>query len=321
MRNLSSISNEAQTLSSPSFLDEVKSFYKFLPNKDIFIIITMAWMLLFHFLGNSTFGYVDTASLFVWMFNAYNAPASEDGHGNLIPFVVLALFWWKRKSLMQIKIEQWNLAILILVFSLLLHGIGFVAQQPRISIVAMFLGLYGIIGLCWGRAWMAQSFFPYFLFAFSVPIGSLATTITFPLRLLVSEIAVGIAAVLLQLDIIREGTLIFDADRSFQYDVAPACSGLRSLIALFALTTIYGFISFQSMWRRALMMFISLPLAVAGNVLRITIVIVVGDIYGSETGVKIEQNLGFVTFLVAMIGVMVLAHFLSENPVKKDKDA
>ena len=300
----------------PGFLEELRAFFAYLPHKEVFLVLGVCWFALFHFLGNSTFGYVDTSSIFSWMYTAYNAPDSEDGHGNLIPFVVLVLIWLKRDSLMAVELKPWRMAFPLIVLAILLHLVGFVAQQPRISIVALFLGFYGIMGLCWGRKWMLNIFFPYFLVAFCMPIGSLSTVITFPLRLLVTDLAVGFSSGVLQLDIIKEGTLIFDGERSFQYDVAPACSGIRSLITLFALTTIYGFTSYKTYWRRGVMMLASLPLAILGNVLRIVIVIVEGDVYGMEAGLKIEQKLGFLTFLVAIIGIMVMGHFLSEEQPK-----
>jgi len=313
--------NETTVDPKPGFLEEFTAFWRILPNKEVFFVLGVSWVALFHFLGNSTFGYVDTGSIFSWMYTAFNAPDSEDSHGNLIPFVVLALIWWKRDVLVGIELKQWRMAFPLIVAAIILHLIGFVAQQPRISVVALFLGLYGIMGLCWGPKWMLNIFFPYFLLAFCVPIGSLADIITFPLRIFVTQIAVGFSSGVLQLDIIREGTLIFDGDRSFQFDVAPACSGIRSLITLFALTTIYGFVSYKAFWRRGVMMLASVPLAILGNVLRITTVIVVGDVYGMDAGVAIEQKLGFLTFLVAIVGIMVLGHFLNEDrPVAEQND-
>jgi hypothetical protein len=50
-------------------------------------------------------------------------------------------------------------------------------------------------------------------------------------------------------------------------------------------------------------------------------VIVVGDVYGMDAGVAIEQKLGFLTFLVAIVGIMVLGHFLNEDrPVAEQND-
>src|ERR1700745_754455 len=75
-----------------------------LPNKFFFITLLGAWMLLFHLYGNATFGYIaDSASLPYWMWFTYTNPAGngEDGHGVLVPFVVLGLFWWKRKTLLS----------------------------------------------------------------------------------------------------------------------------------------------------------------------------------------------------------------------------
>src|SRR5204862_4065088 len=126
---------------------------------------------------------------------------------------------------------------------LVIHLIGFMVQQTRISIIGFFLGLYGLTGLAWGRHWLQRTFFPFFLFVFCVPLGTMSDSLTFPLRMLVSKISVGIGHVL-GIDVIRDGSQIFNPRGTFQYDVAPACSGIRSLTALLALTPIFGFINF-----------------------------------------------------------------------------
>src|ERR1043165_2990589 len=91
------------------FLGEFRQLWPQLPNKGLFFGLLAAWLALFHFLGNSTFGYVDTSSLFHWMYNDYDSvsPAADDGHGKLIPFVVLGLLWWKRKELLALPKQTW----------------------------------------------------------------------------------------------------------------------------------------------------------------------------------------------------------------------
>ena len=67
------------------------------------------------------------------MINAYNAPLSEDGHGNLIPFAVLALLVWKRKELLDTpSYGAWWAGFLILALGLLLHVVGYVGKQRRV---------------------------------------------------------------------------------------------------------------------------------------------------------------------------------------------
>ena len=82
-----------------------------LPNKGFFFILLVAWLALFQFLGNSTLGYIKTSSLLSWMHATYqpsaDAGATDDSHGRWIPFVVLGLFWWKRKQLMALPLKLW----------------------------------------------------------------------------------------------------------------------------------------------------------------------------------------------------------------------
>lgn len=302
----------------PGFREELLEFWNLIPDKAVFFALFAAWSLLFHFYGNSTFGYVDTSSLFGWMKYSYGV-TPDDEHGALIPLVVLGLIWWKRDQLVQVEKEGawWPLGLVLL--AIVLHWAGFVVQQVRISIVAYFLGLYGWIGMVWGRKFLQAIFFPYFLFAFCVPISTLAEFITFPLRMVVTVCSVAIAQGL-GIDVIRDGSRIFDAENTYQYDVAPACSGIRSLIALLALTTIYGFVTFKRAWKRILMMALAGPLAVIGNVIRITAVIIAGEAFGNEAGVFVHDWFGFVTFLVAVVVVMALGYFLRE-PEENDLSA
>ena len=62
-----------------------------------------------------------------------------------------------------------------------------------------------------------------------------------------------VVAKALGFEVIRNGTQLFAPDGSYGYDVAPACSGIRSLTALTALTLLLGYLSFRALWRRVLM--------------------------------------------------------------------
>ena len=294
----------------PGFKEEFLRVWHLFPDKGVFFALFAAWTLLFQFYGNSTFGYVDTQSMFGWLKYSYGA-TPDDEHGALIPIVVAVLLWWKREELLSSpKNYNWSPIIFVL-FAIALHWVGFVIQQVRFSIVAYFLGLYGWIGMVWGWKFMRAIFFPYFLFAFCIPISTLAEFITFPLRMIVAVSSVGIAQGL-GIDVIRDGSRIFDAENTYQYDVAPACSGIRSLIALLALTTIYGFVTFRKAWKRILMVLIAAPLAVIGNVIRITSVIIAGEAFGKKAGLFVHDWFGFVTFLVAIVVVMLLGYVLRE---------
>lgn len=298
---------------APGFREEFADCWRRLPDKGLFLALAGAWLLLFHFLGNSTFGYVDTPSLFLWLNDAYNSPQSEDGHGNLIPLAVAILFWMKREELLALPKRVWWPGLVVLFFAMLLHSLGYLVQQPRLSVVALFAGLYGLAGMVWGPMWLRASFFPFVLFVFSIPLGSLAESITFPLRMLVTKIAVAASNDALGIQVVRDGSRIFDVKHSFQYDVAPACSGIRSLISLAAVAVIYSFVSFRTWWRRGLIIIAAAPLAVTGNVARLIVVILVADAFGQNAGAAVEQKFGFVTFAVALGGLLLLGWILREK--------
>ena len=74
-----------------------------------FLVLLAGWLALFQFLGNSIMGYINTSSLFSWMYEAYNSPnpAADDATGNFIPFLVLGLFWWRREELLALPLKMW----------------------------------------------------------------------------------------------------------------------------------------------------------------------------------------------------------------------
>lgn len=291
-----------------------------LPNRGFFLSLALVWAALFAWLGISTFHILGSSSLFGWMFNVYSSPMQDEQHGMLIPFVVLILVWWKRRELTAQPLGFWWPGILLVAAGLLLHLAGFVTEQPRASVIGFFTGLYGLMGLAWGPRWLKTIFFPYFLLAFCVPVGELATHLTMPLRILVATIVAGISQLGLAPDVLRQGTQLFDAQNTFHYEVAAACSGIRSVVAMLALTLIYGFVSFKPAWKRLLLVASAIPLAILGNVARLCLTIMVAEMFGQDAGKAVETKFGFVTFAVAIGCVMLLGWWLEKSEVKPSRD-
>jgi exosortase len=309
----------------PDLVDQVNQFlrdspaielWKALPDKWLFCVLAAAWGLVFLFYGSSSLGYRDlrSPSLFYWMYYAYTNPGSEDSHGLLVPIVVLALLLWKHKELMACSKGVWWPALGGLALSGMVHLLGFMMQQQRISMVGLFFGLYSLIALVWGRAFAARCFFPFILFVYCLPVGLLVDRLTFPLRQASTDIAVWIAQAFFGVEVIKDGVRILDPNGAYQYEVAAACSGLRSLIALSMLTTIYGFLSFQAAWKQWLFVGISIPIALAGNVLRLETIVLAAESMGPKAGHLVHEWFGFVTFALALGVVFWLGRLLEENP-------
>jgi exosortase len=296
-----------------------------LPNKGFFLILLAAWLALFQFLGNSTLGYISTPSLLRWMYLVYQPStdpgASDEAHGNIVPFIVLALMWWKRKQLLALELRLWWPALLLVGLALLLHVVGYLGQQPRISIVALFTGIYALMGVAWGRQWLRESIFPFFLFVFCIPLGWSAGAVTFPMRLLVCRVVEVVSAYVFQIDVARVGTALIDPTGQYQYDVAPACSGIRSLFATLAVATIYAFLSYKTWWKRALLIAAGFPLAVLGNVVRMLTIVIAAEIGGPKAGNYVHEGgpsgiLSLLPYIAAFAGLLLLGHWLRTETSK-----
>ena len=306
----------------PGPAEEIAIVWRALPGKGLVVAVTLAWIALFHFLGNATFGYIDTRSLFGWLNYVYNL-SQDDEIGRYMPLIVLGLCWWKRDEILAVPKSPWAGGLALVALALFVHLLGFVVQQTRLSVLAFYLGLYGLLGTLWGRQFLRATFFPWFLLIFCVPLGTMADTITFPLRLLATRITTGFGEYLLGIDLIQNGTQILDARGSYQYEVAAACGGLRSLTATLALASIYACLVLPRPGRRLPMILAAFPLAVAGNVLRLVTIIVTAEAFGQKGGDWVHENaiLSLLPYVPAFLGLGALGAWLRDKPAPHPQPA
>ncbi|HEY1663385.1 MAG TPA: exosortase/archaeosortase family protein [Verrucomicrobiae bacterium] len=299
------------------WLDTVECWHR-LPNKALFFGLLAAWLALFQFYGNSILGYIHSPSLFRILYSAYNDPNADDSHGLLIPFLVVGLYWGKRKELLALPLKIWWPGMLIFMGALLLHIFSFLIQQQLFSIVALFLGIFGLMGLAWGPAWLRHGFFPFWLFIFSFPLGAHGQMITFPLQQLVSWMTEQCAH-LLGVNVIRVGTILYDPSGNYAYEVAAACSGIRSLVAIFLLATVYGFVFFRSPWKRALLMVLAAPFSILGNLLRMLMIILTASMGGRDAGNFVHENFftSLVPYVPAIAGFLLIGRWMEKREQQK----
>lgn len=144
-----------------------------------------------------------------------------------------------------------------------------------------------------------------------MPVGVL-DSVGFHLRLGViatTEIIAGVAGI----ELVRNGTQLFSPDGSYQYDVAAACSGMRSLMAMLALSAIMGYIGPRSWWRRSVVFLLAFPLTFVGNVVRISAIVFAGEWLGQGAGEMVHDWAGFIVFVIVLGGVQWASNTLEES--------
>ncbi|AOS44602.1 Transmembrane exosortase (Exosortase_EpsH) [Lacunisphaera limnophila] len=256
----------------------------------------------FQFFGNASRGYIDTTSLFYWWGYQWANEASEAEHG----WLILALSGWLLvRNLRACDQEQGTsnpgrgwLPAAAMLGGLAVHLLGYALQQTRISIFGLLLFLWGVLALAGGRRWGRAAVFPVAFMVFAIPL-SVLDTVGFQMRLGVIEVAWRLAQ-FIGIDVIRNGTQLMSPEGGYQYDVAAACSGMRSLMALAALSLLLGYLNFRSWPVRLLVGLLCFPFAFVGNVARILAIIVMAEWQGQAAGVKTHDVMGFGVFVIVL---------------------
>ena len=266
----------------------------------------------FQFFGNAVHGYIDTASLFYWWGFQWVNPASEGEHGWLILALSAWLFWRNVREEKREggKAENWKTGS-ALAAGLAVHALGFAAQQTRISIVGFLLCLWGTLRLAGGPRWGRAALLPVGFLLFAIPINVL-DSLGFWLRVWVVNASAAIAH-LAGIGVLRSGTQLVAPDGAYNYDVAAACSGIRSLTALAALTLLSGYLNFRSGWRRALVLALCLPLVYVGNVARIVAIVLGAQWGGPKWGHVAHEVMGYGVFAIVLGGVLGFIHLLQRR--------
>lgn len=285
----------------------------------LLVYFVFLWIfILFNLLGNSSDSAMFGNSVFKWMISRWHDSTLYSGdysHGWLIPLVSLYVIWMRRNEIrLADKYTYWP-AVIIIISALFLHWAGYRAQQPRLS-------LFSFILLCWsvplfltGKHVGKLLVFPCFFLIFCIPM-NFFDSFTFPLRLFATKAAVLISNGL-GMAVERTGTLITSSSGDLQLGVDDPCSGIRSLLAITALTTAYAFFVHRTLHQRIILVLSSIPLAVAGNILRIVSIILVAKIAGTDKALSFYHDysgyLVFVFVVLLMIGISELMLRLNKN--------
>jgi exosortase len=105
------------------------------------------------------------------------------------------------------------------------------------------------------------------------------------------------------IEAVRRGTVVLsNAGGGFQFDVADACSGLRSLTVMTALAAPYAYLTLTGFWRRMFLFCMSVPLAMLANALRIFSLGAVAEWLGMDLAMMLYHDLsGYLVFFLSLL--------------------
>ncbi|WP_447968746.1 exosortase A [Nitrospira sp. M1] len=238
----------------------------------------------------------------------YNDP--DYSHGFLVPFLSIFFVWERWDDIKQTNIQPSWWGIGLLGFGLMMLVIGLVGAElytQRCSLIAVLSGLVLLV-FGWNMMWIVS--LPLAFLIFMVPLPAIVVnTIAFPLQLFAAKTAT-FCLFSLGIPVLREGNLIALAGTTLE--VAEACSGLRSLLSLLALGTVYGYFSQTVIWKRWVLVFLSIPIAIIANAVRVSGTGILAHYWGVEAAEGFYHTFeGWIVFIAAFVMLLICGSLLS----------
>jgi exosortase A len=231
-------------------------------------------------------------------------------HGFFIPFISLYFVWERKNSLCETPLTPSFPGVGVLFVGLLLLMAGNLAAEMFVMRFSFLVVLSGIVIFLLGWTFFKKLLFPIGFLVFMIPIPSiLLQKITFPMQLFASNVA-AFSLQQIGIPVLREGNIIHLAHTTLE--VAEACSGIRSLISLLALGTVFAYFTKKVLWERLIIVMSCFPIAIFVNALRVSATGVLANYYGIGAAQGFFHGFsGYILFLIALIMLMAAGYLLS----------
>ncbi|WP_240754630.1 exosortase B [Parasulfuritortus cantonensis] len=239
--------------------------------------------------------------------------ADEQAHGPLILLVSLYLAWQQRAAFAADSdvpspaaaghtrpVLGWG----VLLFGLLAYALGRSQEILLFEVGSQIPVLFGVLLITLGGPAVRRLWFPVLFLAFMVPLpGFVVDGLTGPLKQFVSAAASNILHGV-GYPVARSGVILTIG--AYQLLVADACSGLHSIFSLSALGLLYmHLMRHTGVLRNALLLASIVPIAVAANVVRVILLILITYHFGDAAGQGFAHDFtGMVLFMVGLLAMM-----------------
>ncbi len=224
-------------------------------------------------------------------------------HGFLVPLFSLYILWIQRGTLKQLPRSGSLIGLPIIVAGIVALVIGDLGSENFLMRTSLIVIIAGLILFHLGRAVFRAVLFPLAFLFFMVPLpGVIFYSVTFPLQRLAAEQAAWTLDVL-GIPVLLDGNIIHLSQMSL--GVTEACSGIRSLISLFAGTVAWAYLLLPGGWPTVLFVAATIPITIFANAFRVVLTGLIGQYVGVEyaTGV-FHEFAGWVIYIFAFLGLL-----------------
>ena len=188
-------------------------------------------------------------------------------HGFLIPLISLFFVWQQKGKIDNTEKTPDRFGYIPLVFGVLLYIVGTAGDELFSRGVSLIFVISGMILVLQGRKVFRLVSFSLLYLILMIPLPYFVyNEIAVPLKMLAAKISTDMLQ-LFSYPILREGNILHLPNLTLE--VADACSGIRSLISIIALSLAIAWMFHRAKWKRLSLLLISIPIAVSVNIVRV----------------------------------------------------
>ncbi len=285
------------------------------------LIAGIAGTFLFFYGYLHLYGNFREQSVLHWIWAVCGKKELDYYHGRFIPLVMAVLIWHARGKIAAAprSTDRWGLAFLV--FGIICYLVAARTVQARVAAGSIPFIAYGIIAYVWGRQVARHFIVPLALVFFAIPLPGLAQA-TNGLQLIATKTAYHLSTIL-GCNIEAIGNTINSTTGKWDgFNIAEGCSGIRSLFALLLIALVYGHLTQKTLWKKAFIFALALPIAIVANSLRIATIIIIAEYVNADFAASTYHNWsGFVFFLCMGLGGLMLAGRILDKGLKALKPA
>jgi exosortase len=229
-------------------------------------------------------------------------------HGVLLVAAAAVVVVRKLPMLRQQPVQPDGAGLMLAAAGLLLFILGSLGAEVFVVRLSMPFVALGCVAALWGRRQARTLLSAFGLLLLAIPLPNVVvTSLTMPMQLLASRMAETLLATG-GVNVVRDGNLL-RLDNAM-LDVAEACSGLRSVISMTAVGAICAALFRMTPGRGALLMAMSVPIAIAGNGARIAATGYLTEWFGEGAARGVPHDvMGYVAFAVMFAAIVAVVRF------------
>jgi exosortase len=221
-------------------------------------------------------------------------------HGFLVPLFSLYLVWQQRAALRILPRAGNAIGILVVLAGIAALLIGDLGAENFLMRSSLIIIIAGLVLFHLGTRVFRAVLFPLSFLFFMVPLpGVIFYAMTFPLQRLAAEQAAWTLDAL-GIPVLLDGNIIHLTQLSL--GVTEACSGIRSLISLFAGAAAWAYLLLPPGWAMVIFVAATVPITILANAARVVLTGLIGQQFGVQYASGFfHEFAGFAIYVVAFL--------------------